>query len=241
MSWNFPAASNSRLEYNGAVSTTLPLTMACFISQSGGEVSTPALIALSATGSSFIDGWRLSLDPGGTYVFARAETGFSTGTSITTNKISGVDGSWHSAAGVFKSTTSRTAYLDGIPAVENTTSIVPSGVNKTTIAAQYEGASLGYFYQGLIFRACIWQAELTPSEILDFHFGKLPNQIRPGTLLTWVCEDTNIDLALGNLYLPTFSWHSKSMPRRMRLDSKGGFSVPARIATATRTRVVNVM
>jgi hypothetical protein len=151
--------------------------------------------------SKVASGWFLSLEGsvGGdpvraiaatpTYQYGQADTssGFSTST-------------WHHVAGVFTSSTSRAAYLDGGNKGTNSTSIVPTGpFDETCFSGYWEGGVQYNSIDGYIAECAIWNAALTDAEVAALAAGYSPLLIRPANLVFYVplIRDADEDIVGG--------------------------------------------
>lgn len=72
-----------------------------------------------------------------------------------------IDSNWHHCAGVFASTTSRIAYLDGVGGTEDTASVATGTLNVTNLATRYVSGSRGNYYTGDLAEAAIFNAALS--------------------------------------------------------------------------------
>jgi hypothetical protein len=174
--------TNQSLEMTSAVVNAAPLTMACWfypnnntanmalvsISKKGDAAERFALLALGAVAG---DPIRADTSANGGAIGGNAETttGFST--------------SWQHAAGVWASTTSRTAYLNGGSAATNTNTVTPLNLDVSTIGARFSSSALGSFMNGLIAEVGIWNAALTAAEIASLAKGMTCDKIRPQSLV----------------------------------------------------------
>ncbi len=179
----FDDASSQYLERTSAVLTATPITLAAwFYLDDAADPADFTILSLSAsTGTEY---WTTDVERSGgsAYVRAVAQSGatsdVSTRTTVSMN-------TWHHGAAVFASSTSRTAYLDGTAGTENTTSIAPSGVDRTDVGTQfYSGARLNYF-SGRIAEAAIWSVALTAAEIVSLAKGFSPLLVRPASLAAY--------------------------------------------------------
>lgn len=177
--------STQYLSRASAVVSAMPLTMACFFR----TTSTTAIQRLIDVGqlSSGNQKWSLALlgtaaAPNTTVI---ANTSSVNGAYAATTAAYSAN-TWHHAAAVYESATSRTAYLDGGNAGTDTVSVSPSGVDTTTIGATGVGASaFGQFMSGRIAEAAIWSVALTAAEIAALARGFIPPQIRPQSLVAY--------------------------------------------------------
>ena len=77
-------------------------------------------------------------------------------------------GRWHHAAGVFASTTSRTAYCDGVPGTVNTASCDPAGgttINRTSVASRISASVRGLYFNGSLAEVALFDVVLNPEDI----------------------------------------------------------------------------
>jgi hypothetical protein len=111
----------------------------------------------------------------GSSVGAAQRATTSTATSVNT---------WHHAAGVFSSSTSRTAYIDGVAGTENTTDI-GSQNTATAINIGVRTANNGQaaYFDGQIAEFGIWNAALTDAEIASLAKGMTCDKVRPQSLV----------------------------------------------------------
>ncbi len=117
---------------------------------------------------------------------ARSSTGYTVGT-------------WHHAAGVFTSATSRAAYIDGGSKATNSTNITPVGLDRTSIGRLGRATPAGYF-DGQIAEVGIWNVALTDAEITVLAAGFSPLFVRPESLVLYaplVRETNDIVGAIG--------------------------------------------
>lgn len=106
-------------------------------------------------------------------------------------------GAWSHFGCVFASSTSRTAYLQGVAASENTASIVPAGLNATSLGrlgdstpSNETDAKVAHF--------ALWNVALDADEMADLSGGKSPLLVRRGSLVGYwpLQENAGSDNAL---------------------------------------------
>lgn len=97
---------------------------------------------------------------------------------------------WHHAAGVFSSSTSRSVYLDGGSKVTNTTSASPDSINTMNVGAFYYTNTRFAGFGGRIAYLAMWNVALSDDEIADLGrklngvpCGVHPIRIRPESLV----------------------------------------------------------
>lgn len=105
-----------------------------------------------------------------------AAAGTSAGTYTT--------GTWHHGAAVFASTTSRTAYLNGVAGTANTTSKAPDAPTAIIVGARTTGG--GNPFEGAIAEAAIWNVALSASEIAALAKGLSPLFVRRSALIFYM-------------------------------------------------------
>jgi hypothetical protein len=108
-------------------------------------------------------------DSGATASTAFTSTGFSTNT-------------WHSAAAVYASTSSRAAYIDGGSKGTNTATRTPTSLNRFGIGILARSDFVGNL-NGYIAGAAVWDVALTDEEIASHAMGFSPLKIRPQSLV----------------------------------------------------------
>lgn len=177
----FDDASSEYLEYAGAVRSSQALSMACWFNTDDNTIG-QALISIGTNGG--VAKWVLSAAGNVASDPVRA-TSFNTGgTSAASSTTSFSMNTWHHAGAVFASNTSRTAYLDGVAAAANTTSIAVSGIDRTTIGARWS-TTLDQYMSGMIAEAAVWSGSLTDADMLMLSKGFCPLMVKPATLIAY--------------------------------------------------------
>ena len=114
-------------------------------------------------------------DPLGALEYDTAWKVATSGTSIST-------ATWHHVMGVFKSSTSRIVYLDGVDKVENTDLQDVHVEDLTRILIGTHKQAGGAYFEGNIAEVAIWQAELTDANAVSLAAGANPSFINPDNL-----------------------------------------------------------
>jgi hypothetical protein len=94
--------------------------------------------------------------------------------------------SWQHAAGVWASSTSRTAYYNGVAGAANTTNNTadPTTFLRATVGMRYNGNVRGGFFAGKIAHVAIWNIVLSGAEIASLATpGTLPTSIHAANLV----------------------------------------------------------
>jgi hypothetical protein len=120
-------------------------------------------------------------DLAGDPVWISADDGGGGGVATTTSGYTA--NTWHHACGVFTSSTSRAAYLDGANSGTNATNITPSILNTTTVGSRFTSSTNGIFFNGLIAEVGIWNAALTAAEVASLADGMTCDKVRPQSLV----------------------------------------------------------
>ena len=165
---------NGTTQYVSAASapaTAVPMTMACWFNADD-ITSNHVLIRVSDGGTTN----RLLLEANGAQAGdpVRARTGNQNASSATGFSAS----TWHHAAGVFTSSTSRRAFIDGVGGTANTGTQAVTGLNATRI-----GNEAASYMNGRIAEAAIWNVDLSDAEIASLATGVRPSLVRPQNLV----------------------------------------------------------
>ena len=181
VSWgalDFTAANSHGMVTTPSTVALVPMTISAWaykIGTSGTRTITgfgndgTQLLTLIGTAT---DGWG--------YVYQ----GTSGGLSVqTVTKDSSWRNRWVHICAVVESTTSRKIYLDGEPALTNTTSLASGNVSRVYVSGRVYSGTLTDFWGGHISNVGIWSAALTADEIKSLHAGASPKTIRPSSLV----------------------------------------------------------
>jgi hypothetical protein len=182
MSRLFDDLSSEHLYNNNAVVSGTPLTLACFVRGNDNPASGISAMSIADSGGDLDYHYIALSGPGGGQVgFCGSRRGgtldYGIAGSWTLNQ-------WHHLGGVFASSTSRTGYLDGVGGTPNTTSITPTGLDKTGIGAIVR-STLANPFSGDIAEVAVWNIDLTDDEMAALAAGFCPLLIRPGNLVAY--------------------------------------------------------
>lgn len=186
--------SSSYMQATSTPVTAEPFTMVCWFNPT--NVSTDgALMAIGNSAGSNRFQMNMNGATGGDTI-AISSVGASTATTNSTNLFTA--NTWHHAAAVCTSTTSRTIYLNGVQGNTNTTPVTIAGVNNIIVGARYNGGTRGFFANTKVAEVAIWNLALTTDEILSLSKGFAPYLIRPSNLKFYErCLRTFKDLSGG--------------------------------------------
>jgi hypothetical protein len=176
MAYEFVAASTQYLVTSSSPVSTEPLTLACWALKD--TTSNNMMIALTDSANA---GTTIGLlSTGGALVNARV-TDVNTETS--TAGVS-VTGTWFHAAGVFNSTSSRTAYANGVAGSANLNLQAPTATDRICIGVRGRGTPIAptQYHDGLIAEVGIWDVALTAAEIASLAAGVTCDKVRPQSL-----------------------------------------------------------
>lgn len=213
MSYEFNG-TNQRLNTptGSAVIANLPITMACWFNAdiATAEICLMAMASdwanwvggglyMVASGSVTGDPVRILTNPNASDV-ATTTSGFTVGT-------------WHHAAGVFTSTSSRTVYLDGGNSATTTTTYNLTSPTDGMRVGQFTNNFPRYF-DGKIADVGVWDAALTAAEIASLAKGMTCNRIRPQNLQFYAplvrdLSDVRKGVTITNLNTATVADHPR--------------------------------
>ncbi len=174
MARSFLKSTSDYLTASGAGAKAAPLTLACFV-----RVDAPAFQA------------AVSLDNYGSHAFfvgvnntgkAQAQIngpgggGFSQAVSTRSVSVN----SWHHIAGVYRSASSRDAYVDGGGKGSDTTTVTPAPMSRTEVGRV---GGFATYLDGALAEVGIWNVALSDEEIRRLALGQTPLWIRPRALV----------------------------------------------------------
>ena len=189
MSVLFDNAASEYLEYSGAIVSAYPFTLACWFYSDDATIDQELMaVGNPATNSNY---WSLRAagavggDPVQVIVESISDNETSTSTGFSAN-------TWHHACGVFTSSTSRTAYIDGGSSATGTTDLTPTSPNLSRIGFSVRLAPVDPRYMsGRIAEAAIWDVALSAAEVVSLAKGFAPLFIRPASLVAYWPLDRN--------------------------------------------------
>lgn len=173
MARNFVAASAQYLRNAAAVISAAPFTAACWYRPT--TLQQNELISIAVNGATN-NHFSIACQAAGQIQANARDT--AAAQSVTTGIL--VAGTWAHCGAVFASTTSRTAYLNGVAATVDTTSVNPAGMNETLIGT---GENNSKRANGDIAEAAIWNVALSTTDMLALAAGVCPLLIRPNALV----------------------------------------------------------
>lgn len=222
----FDDAASQYLEYEGAVVTAPPFTMACWfntndssayqcllaVGRDGDATQRHNLILLTDTESKAV---RMQTQAGVTNGIANTTTGYTAGV-------------WAHACGIVSAANARNVRCNAAGLGTDATNASPTGMNVTRIGLRSSG---GLPMSGLIAFPCIWNAALTDDEVASLADGLWPGLVRPESIVAlWPLrgDATEIDV-FGGYGMTPYNSPTKSdnpriyMPPRRRIS----YHIPA--------------
>jgi len=179
MAYSFTAASSQYLNSTSPISG-IPLTISCFFNSSDGATN-QALIQVNNASGSERHLLAANFGTANTPLRCFSQTGGTTSAQSDFNGLT-ANTTYH-AAGVYSATNSRTAYLNGVAATTNTTTINAGVLLEMTIGSREFSNVQGVFLNGMIAEVGIWNAALTAAEIASLAKGMTCDKIRPQSLV----------------------------------------------------------
>ena len=181
MSYDFTAASSQYLSTASSPVSGPPFTIACWALPTG--TASQAYISVGDSGSA----QRYQLQQGlgvdqNNIAFSSISVPGTGGASSAITSVGVVAGTWHHAAGILTSDSSRTIYLNGANAVTNTETRAIATPNSVAIAARFS-PTVGFYFNGDLAEVGIWNAALTAEEIASLAKGMTCDKIRPQSLV----------------------------------------------------------
>jgi hypothetical protein len=208
MAYDFVAASNQYLVTSSTPVTITPLTMACWaVKDTGGATRTLLGLGNSTDGSVR---FNVASSDAALVVAVATNSAGTGGTSQTGTPATGT--SFH-AAGVFASSTSRTAYANGVAGTANTNNVTPTGIDRIGIGARVR-SSVDLYHDGLIAEVGIWDVALTAAEIASLAAGVTCDKVRPQSLRFYAplirdLQDVRDGLTITNTNTATVANHPR--------------------------------
>jgi hypothetical protein len=182
MARNFTRASSHYLEYEGALVTAVPLTMACWFRSDSATVAQELMAIGRADSENHYFGMNAVGSVGGDPIWAITSSGGGPGQVQAATSTGYSANTWHHACGVWAAANDRRAYIDGGSKGTNASSSTPSGLTRTSIGRRTLLTPLHYM-SGRIALPAIWNVALSDEEVAALARGLDPRTIRPESLV----------------------------------------------------------
>ena len=175
----FDDASSQYLSNANAIVTAVPCSMAAWIYKDDAAAAGTILsVGASATTAQMLLFYSSAED-----VTARSISVLA-GSASATSSGAGSNNAWIHAAGVWRTSTSRDAYRDGVNKGSNATDITPLLLDRTFIG-QSANSTGGVFMPGRIAEAAIWNVALSDADVAALAKGVCPLHVRPDGLVAY--------------------------------------------------------
>lgn len=182
MARSFDGAKSQYLYYAGTVVSATPFTVACWAYPTSLSGSNTCFCVSNDYASSASRTLRLTILATTGVVRVVAHNSAVQGAADSTAAVN--LNAWNHVAGVWASTSSRTAYLNGGNSGTNTTDVTPTG-----LVSSYAGRTgltpLQSYMYGSIAELAVWSAALTAAEIAALASRYSPLLIRPSSLVAY--------------------------------------------------------
>ncbi len=198
---SFVSASSQYLAAPTAVFTSTPATIGALVNT--GDVSVNGCVVSVGDTAGAADWHMLQLD-GAALDNITANTRATTTVSAKTT-ITFTGGVWHSAVGVWVSSSSRLVYIDGGSEGTDSGDRSPAGLDATTIGALRRGPAVNFF-SGRIGPVAIWGAALSAQDGVSHAAGMWPPFLEADKLTMFVPmlgapgDTTEIDMIGGLVF-----------------------------------------
>jgi hypothetical protein len=154
--------------------TAAPLSMAAWVkpAQVTNFLDVMGLYAAGGEGAFYLD---ISASNGACAIAHDSSSFFSSVGSATP-----LPGQWGHICGVFASSTSRTGYWNAATTGAETTSCVPTGINRIEVG-RFISNSFGStnYFDGVIAWPCVWAGALAAADVARLATGEWPLDVRP--------------------------------------------------------------
>jgi hypothetical protein len=182
MAFQFPLFDAVRLATTSSPVGAVPMTLACWFNTNTGSNGSGALMACGVASGTHRNQIQTTAQAGGTQTILANAIGAS-GVAGSTTESTASNSSWAHAAGVFASLTSRTAYLNGVAAIQGTADCGSQNQADSIVIGARWATTLGFFYEGTVAEAGIWNVALTNDEIASLADGFTCDRVRPQSLV----------------------------------------------------------
>lgn len=183
----YASASSQYFEIAAALAASPPFTFSGWAYAAAIGVSAQAIIAF---GTSVTTVGRHVLFFGGTSFAPNnsiaaqsvSNDGATAGTALSASTYAA--STWTHVAGVWASSTSRTGVINGVGGTADTTSVSPTGLDRTNLGCRWN-TTRGNFLNGRLAEVGIWNVALNADELAALGAGYSPLMIRPSALIAY--------------------------------------------------------
>ena len=190
----FSFNGTSYIESTSTPVTTYPFTMACWFNPANNTAGGTLMSLGVANGADRFQMVNRG-DLAGDFIAISSLAGGVDRTATST--IGYTANTWYHAAAVCTSITGRSIFLNGGGKGTNNLSSNPAGINNILLGSRW-ATSRGFFFNGRIAEAAIWNAALTDDQVISLSKGFSPSLISPFNLKFYNrCLRTSKDLYGG--------------------------------------------
>lgn len=210
-------ASGQYLTVTQTSVTDEPLTMFCWFKRVANLAAQNSLVMIGEAGNAAGgNSWQLMINSSDV-IQGRTEASAGTGGQASAGNVGNDTASWHTAAMVTASNTSKFAYLDGTPGAENTGNpgVTSASVNALRIGMSLQSGDATDPAALLIAHVAVWALGLTDTDITNLHAGANPLAIETASLrMYYPMTDDDITDHSGNGFdlTNTGTTHSSDNP-----------------------------
>lgn len=177
MAYAFTTASSRYFSTASAPVTAAPLTIAAWFNFPSTGAN-QAIVGINSVGDVNTNSFRLVINASNQLTAVT-----NAGTNASSSTPAATTGIWNHGCGVFAASNSRTAYLNGVAAAANTSSLTPAFLSTVTVGANINGSTVAGQANGSIAEVGIWNVALSAGEIVSLASGASPQLIRPQSLV----------------------------------------------------------
>lgn len=174
----FDFASLQYLTRAAALVTGVPFTLAAWV-RINDLAADSGVIVIGDTGATNWHGMRISITTGIVHAVSRLGA-----TNVRAESTAGVTtNTWCHVCGVWTSTTSRAAFMNGANKGTNASSCTPSGLDTTDIGAVFTNNVHSAQARGDIAEVSAWNVALTDADVANLAKAVSPLMVKPANLL----------------------------------------------------------
>jgi hypothetical protein len=186
MAYQFTAASSQYLSTAASPASGSPMTIACWARRTY-TTENPVCVAVGQASGAHRNQVQIGINNnigGPPFAVILFCAGSLITNQVATTSTATTQNVWHHAVGVFASSTSRTAFIDGVAGSEGTTNIgTQNAATYINVGVRTANNSLAGFFTGDIAEVGIWNVALTADEIASLAKGMTCDKVRPQNLV----------------------------------------------------------
>lgn len=178
MAYKFATASSQYLELAAAPVTAVPLSISLWFNTANVSNIDSLFTIQDGNGND-----QFLLYYGGTDFVTMAIQGSTLVSAV--RSVSGLTNQWVHVCGVYAANNSRTAYVNGVAGITNTSTATPNAANIDTVRVnvRYFGGSLGSYGNANIAEIAVYNVALSGDEIVMLSKGFSASLVKPQNLV----------------------------------------------------------